>query len=493
MSSSVSDLAYLVDGVVRGDPAVEVSDVTHDSREAGPGTLFVAIRGEHFDGHDFVSEAIAAGSPAVCVETGQEIDVTHLVVDSTRSVLGPISSEVQENPSHGLPVVGITGTNGKTTVTHYISSLAEASGLDAGLIGTVETRLGTTVYPTERTTPEASKLQRLLRTMKDAGADLVSVEVSSHALAMGRVSGTRFAVAAFTNLSQDHLDYHGTMEAYGDAKKRLFAEYEVGTAVVNIDDPVGAEIASRFRGPLLTVGVDGDVRATDLRTSLTVSTFDLTTPGATTPVSAPVAGSFNVENLLMAVGCCLALGMTHNAIVAGIGSISTVPGRFELVSGESPVAVIVDYAHTPQGIAAAIGAARESTPGRVIAVVGAGGDRDRDKRGLMGRAAAKADLAVITSDNPRSEDPRDIIAEVVADLDDSDGVLVEADRRIAISRAIAAAKEGDVVLILGKGHEIGQEVSGEVHPFDDRVVARDALATDSGAADVVPGSGSMTV
>jgi UDP-N-acetylmuramoyl-L-alanyl-D-glutamate--2,6-diaminopimelate ligase len=308
---------------------------------------------------------------------------------------------------------------------------------------------------------------------------------------MSRVAATRFAVAAFTNLSQDHLDFHGTMEAYRQAKERLFREYEVGTAVLNVEDPVGADIARWVRSAVIRVGAGGDVRAERLEATRSGSTFDLVTDRGTLPITTGPVGRFNVDNALVAAGCCLALGLGLDEIGRGLDTLKTVPGRLEMVSGDGPVTVIVDYAHTPGGIEQAISVARSIGGRRVIAVVGAGGDRDRAKRPLMGRAASEADLTIFTSDNPRSEDPDRILADLAGGAS-GPGVVVEAERRRAIEMAIGAAEEGDVVLILGKGHETGQEIGGEVRPFDDRVVAKETLAARAGSADSAPGSGSMS-
>jgi UDP-N-acetylmuramoyl-L-alanyl-D-glutamate--2,6-diaminopimelate ligase len=345
--------------------------------------------------------------------------------------------------------------------------------------------------PSARTTPEATDFQRLLDEMRQLDAGVVAAEVSSHALEMGRVAGTRFEVAAFTNLSQDHLDFHGSMDSYRRAKERLFREYELGTAVLNVDDPVGAAIASWVKTPVIRVGRAGEVRAEGVETSLGGTRFDLVTDQGAVPVTSDLIGSFNVENALVAVGCSLALGLTLDEISDGLASLGGVPGRFEHVSGSGPIHVIVDYAHTPDGVDEAIAAAKSIATRRVIAVVGAGGDRDREKRPLMGRAASGADLAILTSDNPRSEDPDQILAEVAGGAA-GPWVILEVDRRRAIESAIAAAEEGDVVLVLGKGHETGQEVRGDVLPFDDRTVAREILAARSGSADFDPDSGSMT-
>ena len=484
------DLALAVGGVTHGDPEVSVTDVTHDSRYAGVGTMYVAVRGSHFDGHDFVAKAVAAGSNAVCVDHFVASGVSELEVANTRQVMGALAASVHDDPSASVAVVGVTGTNGKTTVTHYVESITASAGRTPGLIGTVNTRVGEHILTSERTTPEATDFQRLLAEMRDLGADVIAAEISSHALELGRVSATRFAVAAFTNLSQDHLDFHGDMGAYRAAKERLFQEYEVGAAVINVGDEVGREIASKLRMPLLRVGSDGDLTANEVRTSFEGSSFEMILHGASHHVSAPLIGAFNVENALVAAGCCLQLGLSVDEVVSGLGRLGSVPGRFELVSGSFPVRVVVDYAHTPEGIHQAISVARDLAMGRVIAVFGAGGDRDREKRPLMGRAAIEADLSVLTSDNPRSEDPEAIIQEVISGIEGL-GVVVEPDRRRAIEHAIRAASPGDVVLILGKGHETGQEIGERVLPFDDRLVAVEVLDRMARSSDSDGGSGSM--
>jgi UDP-N-acetylmuramoyl-L-alanyl-D-glutamate--2,6-diaminopimelate ligase len=486
----LEDLALAVGGVTHGDRNVLLTDVTHDSRHAGSGTMYVAVRGSHVDGHDFVTEAVAAGSPAICVDHHMSSGVAELEVADTRAVMGPLAAAVHDDPSASLAVVGVTGTNGKTTVTHYVESIAAGAGRTPGLIGTVHTRVGEHNLSSERTTPEATDFQRLLAEMRDLGADLIAAEISSHALELGRVSATRFAVAAFTNLSQDHLDFHGDMDAYRAAKGRLFEEYEVDAAVINVGDPVGREIADKAKMPVLRVGPDGDLRAGAVSTSFDGTSFDMTLEGESHHVTAPLIGDFNVENALIASGCCLRLGLSIEDVVAGLGRLGPVPGRFEVVSGSFPVRVVVDYAHTPEGIHQAISVARDLALGRVIAVFGAGGDRDREKRPLMGRAAIEADLSVLTSDNPRSEDPEAIIRDVMSGIEGS-GVVVEPDRRRAIEHAVRAASPGDVVLILGKGHETGQEVGERVLPFDDKLVAAEVLDRMGRSSDSEGGSGSM--
>ena len=419
-------------------------------------------------------------------------DITELVVDDTRQVMGRLAATVHGDPSRALAVVGVTGTNGKTTVTHYVESIAARAGRVPGLIGTVHTRVGDTPLLSERTTPEATDFQRLLAEMRDLGADVVAAEISSHALELGRVSATRFEVAAFTNLSQDHLDFHGDMGSYRRAKERLFREYEVGTSVINVGDPVGAEIGRWVEGSKTLVGPGGDLWVEEAAISFEGTVFDLVTSGSRSRVRSPLIGAFNVENALVAAGCCLAVGLTMDEVVSGLERLDPVPGRFELVSGDSPIKVVVDYAHTPEGISQAVAVGRGLTQGRVIAVFGAGGDRDREKRPLMGAAASSADLAVATSDNPRSEDPDLIIAEMVAGMRPDATTLVEPDRRKAIAIALDHAQAGDVVLVLGKGHETGQEIKGVIHPFDDHEVTRAALARRLDATDYGADSGSMS-
>ncbi|MFV1960850.1 MAG: UDP-N-acetylmuramoyl-L-alanyl-D-glutamate--2,6-diaminopimelate ligase [Acidimicrobiia bacterium] len=494
-SRSVQQLVDVVGGSLvapeTGQIEVSVVDVTHDSRQAGSGILFVAIRGAQADGHGFVSGAVATGSPAVCVDHPTGSAVMEIVVPDTRSALGPLAASVHGDPSQAMKVIGVTGTNGKTTVTHYIESITSSAGLSTGLIGTIHTRIGDEAVRSVHTTPEASDFQRLLARMRDNGAELAAVEVSSHALELGRVAATTFAVAAFTNFSQDHLDFHGDMDSYRAAKMKLFEDYEVGTAVVNIDDEVGKEIARSFHGSLLRVGEDGEIRYGGMTPTARGTSFRLTTPWGSVELTAPVLGSFNVDNAVLAAACSLAAGLDFDEVVSGLQSLEGVPGRFEVVSGDDSVRVIVDYAHTPEGILEAVATARGLGGRRVIALVGAGGDRDQAKRPLMGSPVSRADLAIVTSDNPRSEDPAAIADAVVSGLDISTESIVDLDRSSAISKAINAADDGDIVLILGRGHEPLQEVAGEMRPFDDREVAREALSRRWMSAGSAPGSGSM--
>ncbi|MBT8216561.1 MAG: UDP-N-acetylmuramoyl-L-alanyl-D-glutamate--2,6-diaminopimelate ligase [Acidimicrobiia bacterium] len=468
----LADLSAVVDGVVQGDGSVRVRDVTHDSRTAGPGDLFVAIRGANADGHAFVAGSAAA---AACVESPVEAGLPQLVVGDTRLALPALAAEVHGHPSRELPVLGITGTNGKTTVAHLVAAIVEASGGVPGVIGTVGARIGSQHLPLERTSPEGSDLQRLLRRMVDAGAAVAAVEVSSHALSFGRTAHTEFAVVAFTNLSQDHLDLHGDMESYFQTKARLFMSGD-GPAVINVDDEWGRRLAEMSSRQVISVGADGDYRVEMLELELSRSTFRLVTPAGGHTIRLPLGGSFNVENAAIAAAASVALGMDIETVIRGLETVEPIPGRMEPVALGQETAIVVDYAHTPDGIARVLQSVRPLVSGDVIVVVGAGGDRDGDKRPAMGRAAAQADVLYVTSDNPRSEDPAAIIKAVLSGADGPARVTVEPDRRRAIGAAIRSAGPTDAVLILGKGHETGQEVAGRVTPFDDRVVAAEVVA-----------------
>ena len=456
---------------------VSVSDVTHDSRLVKPGDLFVAVRGFDSDGHEFVDQALEAGAAAVVVDHAAEASYSQLVVEDTRRALGPLASAVHGEPSQRMAVVGVTGTNGKTTVTHLVESIVAASGLTPGVIGTVGARVAGEHGILPRTTPEASDLQRLLGEMVEADVDVAAVEVSSHALALHRVAGTRFRIAAFTNLMQDHLDFHGDMDSYLAAKRMLFDPAWAARAVVAIDDEAGMSIAADAQLPVTTVavGTDADITAADIELTMEGSTFTVRSSLGDLAVALPIPGEFNIQNALVAVAIARALEIPDEAIVAGLAAVDTVPGRFEPVTGDQPFAVIVDYAHTPDAIAAAIRSARLLADGSVIAVVGAGGDRDQEKRPAMGAEVAAADLVVVTSDNPRSEDPDVIIESVVSGVPEDASVITEPDRRRAIRTALSRAEKGDLVLILGKGHEQGQEIAGTIHPFDDRLVVAEEL------------------
>ena len=444
-----------------GDLDADVRAITHDSRQVGPGTLFCCVPGAAFDGHDFAAGAVADGATALLCERRLDVDVAQLVVPDVRAAMGPVAAALYEFPSDTLRLVGITGTNGKTTVAHLIAAIARAAGVDCGVIGTLT---GT------RTTPEAPELQAQLAARRDEGGDLVAMEVSSHALDLHRVDGTRFRVAAFTNLSQDHLDHHGTMQAYFQAKARLFGPDLCDQAVLNLDSPEGRRLAEAAAVPFTgysLADVDGLVITAD------GSRFHW--HGLDVHLRLP--GRFNVANALAAATVAEVLGLPREAIVEGLAGSGVVDGRFERIDEGQPFLAAVDYAHTPDGLRQLLGAARELTRGRVIVVFGAGGDRDHGKRPQMGEAAGElADLVVLTTDNPRGEDPAAIIDAVKQGIAAPTDLRIEPDRAAAIALAVAEAGPGDVVLVAGKGHETAQIVGDVVTPFDDRLVLRGALA-----------------
>ena len=455
---------------------VEISDLAYDTRAVGPGALFFCVPGERHDGHAFARDAVERGAVALVVERVLELDVSQLVVPDARRAMAQAAVVFFDDPTRTLEVAGVTGTNGKTTTTFLLHSILGAAGRRPGLLGTIESLIGGDRRPAIRTTPEAIDLQRAFREMLDTGDRSCALEATSHGSELGRLDGVHFSALAFTNLSQDHLDFHGTFERYFDAKRRLFVQGERPPAAVNVDDDYGRRLAEELRAlghePLLTFGTAGyaDIRPEQLELDgngarLRAGGIELRTK---------LRGRFNVENVLAAVAVSRLLGVENDAIAAGVEALEGVPGRFEAVEAGQPFAVVVDYSHKPDALENVLRTARELARSRVICVFGCGGDRDRGKRPLMGRIASElADVAIVTSDNPRSEDPDAIIAEVVAGAGAS--LEVEPDRADAIGRALALAQEGDVVVIAGKGHEQGQEFAGRVVPFDDREVAREAL------------------
>lgn len=477
----LSVLADLIGVAVDGEGDPIVRDATHDSRQVSIGSLFVAVKGFTSDGHRFLSQAVAGGAVAAVVTEPVAAEVPLLRVTDARTVMGPLAAAIHDHPSREVPVIGVTGTNGKTTVTHMVEHILAVTGWTVGLVGTIHTRIGQDEIPAVHTTPEATDFQRLLRDMKDRGADAVAVEVSSHAMALHRVDATWFEVVAFTNLSQDHLDFHADMEDYFAAKAALFDPALARHGVVWTDDPWGRRLVESTALPVTTVGRAGDVTVSIVAGDLAGTSLDLDLGSGPRRLRIPMAGAFNAENAAIAATIAHRLGVSHDDIARGLESLPGVPGRFERVSREDPIGVFVDFAHTPDGIAEVIATLRGLVAGRIIAVVGAGGDRDREKRPLMGAAAAAADLVVVTSDNPRSEDPDAIIDAVMNGIADEVGVVRLTDRREAIVAAIAEARDGDAVVILGKGHERGQEIAGFKHPFDDRLEAQSALAARRGA------------
>jgi UDP-N-acetylmuramoyl-L-alanyl-D-glutamate--2,6-diaminopimelate ligase len=466
---------------VRGDLATAVTDATADSRAAGPGSLFFCVPGERSDGHLFAADAVSRGAKAIVVERVIDLDVAQVVVPSVRVAIGPLSAAVFGHPSRSMSVVGVTGTNGKTTSAFMLERAFQALGRVTGLIGTVEVHVAGEVLPVEHTTPEAPELQRLLATMRDRGVEAVAMEVSSHGLAFGRVSGTRFECGLFTNLTRDHLDYHGTMEEYEAAKRLLFAGELAERGVVNADDDAGARILSSASIPMTSFGRSegADVRVVDVVATRAGSRFVCTAGGERFDATVRIPGGYNVSNALGVLATFHALGLPIAAAVDGIAGLKAVPGRMEAIDAGQPFTVVVDYAHTPDSLSNVLRAAREISEGSLIVVFGCGGDRDRGKRPLMGKAAAElADVAIITSDNPRSEDPLAIIDEITPGAAETGRAYeVEPDRRAAIRRALERARPGDVVVIAGKGHETGQKFADRVLPFDDRTVAREELAS----------------
>ncbi|MFM8999808.1 MAG: UDP-N-acetylmuramoyl-L-alanyl-D-glutamate--2,6-diaminopimelate ligase [Actinomycetota bacterium] len=468
-------LAAAADGSsVRGDAATPVSGLRLRAQEVLPGDLFFCVPGRHADGHDFAPDALARGAVALGVERPLDLDAPQLVVPSVRAAMGPIAAAFHGDPSRAFPLVGVTGTNGKTTVTYLLESILRTAGRETGLIGTTGVRIAGAPMPFPRTTPEAPDLQALLATMRARGVDAAVMEVSSHGLEQRRVDGTRFACAIFTNLTQDHLDHHGTMEAYFAAKALLFTDAFTAAAVVNVDDAYGRRLLGCIASTTTyAIDVDADVRATDVATTGEGSTF--VADGRIFRTA--LRGRFNVENCLAAYAAARVLGIDPSVAVEGIAALRGVPGRVETVEAGQPFLVLVDYAHTPDGIANVLRAARPLATGRVLLVFGCGGDRDRAKRPRMGEAATRdADLAIVTSDNPRSEDPLEIIAEIEPGAVAGGGAyVIEPDRRAAIRLACAEARPGDVVVIAGKGHESGQEFADRTIPFDDRAVAEEEL------------------
>lgn len=461
------------------------SGVTHDSRRVEAGSVFVALRGLRSDGADFVPQALAAGAAAVVTERAQTAPgAPEILVKDARLALAHLAAEFYGHPSRQMRVVGITGTNGKTTTGYLLSAIFEAAGVRCGLMGTIVHRVGDREYAATRTTPEAPDLQRMMRQMVDAGSAACVMEVSSHALALRRADGIRFAAGVFTNLSREHLDFHADMEDYFAAKRRLFELLPAeAPAAINLDDPRGPALAAASGRPVTyAVNRAADVTPGPLSFSLDGLEFEARTSQGTVAVRSKLVGRPNVYNLLAAISVAAALGVPLAAIARGVSALDGVPGRFERVSSaHDDIAVVVDYAHTDDALRNVLETARPLVTHRLITVFGAGGDRDRTKRPLMGMVAARlSDVVVITSDNPRTEDPRRIIDEIQRGAQPETRqrdatILTVPDRREAIHMAVGQASAGDVVVIAGKGHEKFQEIGGDVLPFDDVTVAREAL------------------
>ena len=487
--------------VPAGAAATTISALAYDSRKVRGGELFFCVSGFRHDGHEFAPQAVAAGAAALVVERPLALGVPEVLVPSPRAAMAPLAARFYGDPSRELRVVGVTGTNGKTTTTYLVRALLERAGATGarrtcGLMGTVKSVIAGHERPVERTTPEAIDLQADLRAMLDGGDGACAMEVSSHALKLGRADGIHFAAAVFTNLTQDHLDFHPDMEDYFSSKRALFLPTDGDppeSSIVNLADPYGRRLAQELPAAVtFAVGQDADYSASDIRCELERCRFTLDAEGQRRELELALPGRFNVANALAALATARALGAPLDALLEALETPVRVPGRLERVHEGQDFAVLVDYAHTPDSLANVLVAAREmvASPagdgGRVLCVFGAGGDRDRGKRPLMGEIAARlSDLVIVTSDNPRSEDPERIIAEIMAGAGAGGegesgagraGVRTEPDRRAAIAEALAQARAGDVVIIAGKGHEQGQELAGgRTLPFDDVTVAREAL------------------
>ena len=472
-----------------GDADLEISAVSHDSRRSGPGTLFVGIRGLVTDGNDFAAAARKKGAVAVCSEEPPRGEGTWVRVPDAREALALFSAAVLGDPARSLDLVGVTGTNGKTTTSYLIDSALRAAGESTGLVGTVEYRVGNRIAEAVRTTPEASDLQALLGEMRDAGCRRAVLEVSSHSLALKRVHGLEFKLAVFTNLTRDHLDFHGDMDAYFAAKRTLFEKLlrSDGHAILNLDDDRCSELARVSRGRVWTYSLENpkaDLFAEELRLGLDRTRLRARTPVGALELESALVGRFNVQNLLAALGAGLALGLPADAVQRGIATLAGVPGRMEKVEVGQDFTVLVDYAHTDDALKNLLETVRGLGPRRVITVFGCGGDRDRSKRPLMGAVAARlSDVVILTSDNPRSEPPEAILDDIRRGIPAAraQDTLVIPDRRDAIARALEMGREGVCVVIAGKGHETYQVVRERSVPFDDRQVARDVLARLAGA------------
>ena len=470
---------------VKGAPPGEFSGICYDSRQAKPGYAFVALRGALADGHDYVQDAISRGASTVVLEKEPASplppEVTAIYVTDTREALSRMAEYYYDFPSKTLGLIGVTGTNGKTTITYLLSSILAEAGKKWGRIGTIGYDIMGKTYASVNTTPESADLQRMMRTILDEGGEYCLLEVSSHALDQGRVERLCFRCAIFTNLSQDHLDYHGDMETYFSAKSLLFTKHSPGVSVINVDDPWSERLLGMIKGKVVTYGLKNpaDVTVKNVTMSLVGANFTLSTPQGQAVFQTKLAGVHNLYNIMAAAAAAAHDGIPLKKIAAGVGKCQGAPGRFEKVDIGQPFAVIVDYAHTPDALENLLAAAKQLNPGRIVTLFGCGGDRDKSKRPLMGRVAwDHSDLVVVTSDNPRTEDPEKIISDILIGIPrhEREGrLLAITDRSEAINKTISMSKKGDVVLIAGKGHEDYQIIGGEKIHFDDREEALKAL------------------
>jgi len=481
----------LLTAKIVGNIDLGIKDIKVDSRNVEPGDLFICLQGHTVDGHDYAEKAVKQGAIALVCQRELPLDVPQVIVKDTRFAMALLSDKFYGHPSHQLKVIGVTGTNGKTTTTHLLEKILEDQGKQAGLIGTIKMKIGREVFEVKNTTPDAIDLQKNFKKMLDAGSTYAIMEVSSHALDMGRVRGVDYHIAVFTNLTQDHLDYHGTMEKYREAKGLLFAQlgnkYQSAEqankyAILNADDPASDYFKKITAAQVITYGIDqnADVKAEKISISARGTHFTLVSYKGKIEVQLKMVGKFSVYNALAAATAALVEGVPLEDIKKSLEEIQGVDGRFETVDEGQDFTVIVDYAHTPDSLENVLKTIKEFAKGKIICVFGAGGDRDRTKRPLMGEIAMKySDLAVVTSDNPRSEDPEQIISDILDGVKkvtatDADYIAIT-DRKQAITYAVENARSGDVILIAGKGHETYQILGDKVIHFDDREIARAAL------------------
>ena len=457
----------------------DIARISYDSRKVQPGDLFCCINGTYRDGHEFAESAVRSGAAALLVERLLPLPVPQIVAADSRRAMAELATEFYGHPLDGIPVIGITGTNGKTTTTYMVKSIAEKAGCKVGLIGTIRNLVGDRIIATELTTPESVELQRIFRIMKDEGVDLVVMEASSSALDQDRVHGIEYEIGGFTNLTQDHLDYHKTFENYLAAKKIMFTRSKF--AVVNADDPHSDMLLDGLNLPAMRYGVSAsraDIRAQNIEICPANVEFDLVSTMGMQHITVPIPGLFNVFNALLAAGICMKLGISLDKIAQGLSSVVSVSGRMETLPTEGfDFSVILDFAHTPDGLENLLTSVREFAKARVITVFGCGGDRDNLKRPIMGETAARhSDFCVVTSDNPRTEDPMRIISMVLEGVDRTDcpHVVIE-NRREAIRYALSIAKKDDIVVLAGKGHEYYQEINGVKYPFDEKVIVAELL------------------
>ena len=494
---TLEELALLIQGTkIVGDKDVEITGIEHDSRKIQPGNLFVCMEGAHVDGHKFIGQAIAKGAVAILTarKDFQSEKISALLVPDMLKSLAVLVPYFYDYPSRNFRVIGVTGTNGKTTTTYLIRSILVAAGFKVGLIGTIQMMIGDSVFPVKNTTPNVIDLQHTLQMMSDKGVDFVVMEVSSHALAENRISGIEFDTAIFTNLTQDHLDYHKTMENYRDAKAKLFdivsrsGSKQNKNAVINVDDDAGEVMLEHTFCRKISYGIEknSDLRAVNVNVAAQGTSFEIASSLLPNPLSLNLhlTGIFNVYNVLAAVGAALAEKISPDVIKSALENFKSVSGRFEKIFADVPFTVIVDYAHTPDGVKNVLETARQIVTNKIITVFGCGGDRDNSKRPIMGRLAAElSDVVIATSDNPRTEDPVKILQQIKVGVEEKIGdktFETIVDRRQAIFRAVEMAQAGDIILILGKGHENYQILKEKTIHFDDREVALDALNSKRG-------------